>query len=209
MFHVEPQTNDASSEPGDSPATTPANDPADAIANALSRIRGPRRGRGGTGRGPRGEHGPHGGRWGAGPHGPGPHGQYAGGPPGEDWAAAVAGRGAGAPAIVRMLETLASADTPLSVSAIGEAIGVDQPRASRLVKQGVARELVRREADPEDARRTRIALTDAGRRFASGLRGRRRESLTRALEGFTETERHELARLLGKLADNWPARDAI
>lgn len=181
------------------------NDPADAIANALSRLRGPRRGHGGTGRGGRGEHGP----WrGVGPHGPGPHGLLQGGPHGADWADSVAGRGTGAPAIVRMLEALAAADAPLSVSAIGEAIGVDQPRASRLVKQGVSRDLVRREADPEDARRTRIALTEAGRRFASGLRGRRRESLARALEGFTEDEQHELARLLGKLADNWPARDA-
>ncbi len=189
MFHVEPQTND----------------PADAIANALSRIRGPRRGHGGMGRGPHG-----GGPWrGAGPHGPGPHGLPPGGPQHPDWAAAMAGPGTGAPAIVRMLEALAAADAPLSVSAIGEAIGVDQPRASRLVKQGAARELVRREADPEDARRTRIALTETGRRFASGLRGRRRESLTRALEGFTEAEQHELARLLVKLADNWPARDSI
>lgn len=205
MFHVEPTTNN----PANDPASDPADDPADAIANAIARIRGPRRGRGGMGRGPHGEHGEHGERRGAGPHGPGPHGLFAGGPPGDDWAAAAGGRGTGAPAIVRMLEALAAADAPLSVSAIGEAIGVDQPRASRLVKQGAARDLVRREADPEDARRTRIALTDAGRRFTSGLRGRRRESLARALEDFTEAEQHELARLLGKLADNWPARDAI
>ncbi|WP_449281935.1 MarR family winged helix-turn-helix transcriptional regulator [Leucobacter sp.] len=194
---MEPQTTD----PAD-----PANDPADAIANALSRLRGPRRGGpGGMGRGPHGARrglGPQG----FGPHGPGPHGQFGGGPRGEDWAAPE--RGAGAPAIVRMLEALATADAPLSVSEIGEAIGVDQPRASRLVKQGAARDLVRREADPEDARRTRIALTEAGRRFASGLRGRRRESLARALEGFSEAEQRELARLLGKLADNWPGRDA-
>ncbi|CAH0262552.1 Transcriptional regulator SlyA [Microbacterium oxydans] len=102
-----------------------------------------------------------------------------------------------------MLEALAAASTPLSVSALGEAIGVDQPRASRLVQQGVDHGLVRREADPDDARRTRIALTDEGRRFARGLRGERREHLGRALESFTDEERIELARLLNKLADNW------
>ncbi|CAH0147369.1 Transcriptional regulator SlyA [Microbacterium sp. Bi121] len=102
-----------------------------------------------------------------------------------------------------MLDALAAASEPLSVSALGEAIGVDQPRASRLVQQGVQRGLVQREADPEDGRRTRIALTDEGRRIARGMRGERREVLSKALESFTDEEKNELARLLAKLADNW------
>lgn len=105
---------------------------------------------------------------------------------------------------MRMLETLANADEALSVGAIGEAIGVDQPRASRLVQQAAARELVLREADPSDARRTRIALTKRGRAIARGARGARRESLSTALEHFTEAERADLARLLAKLANHWP-----
>ncbi len=109
----------------------------------------------------------------------------------------------GAPAWMRMLEALAAASAPLSVSELGEAVGVDQPRASRLVQQGVERGFVRREADPEDARRTRIALTDAGSRIARGAKGERREALSRALESFTADERNELARLLNKLADHW------
>lgn len=104
---------------------------------------------------------------------------------------------------MRMLEALAAASDPLSVSALGEAIGVDQPRASRLVQQGVQRGFVQREADPDDARRTRIALTAEGRAFASGMRGERRQVLSRALESFTDEESRELARLLSKLADNW------
>lgn len=109
----------------------------------------------------------------------------------------------GGPAWARMLDALAAASEPLSVSALGEAIGVDQPRASRLVQQGVQRGLVRREADPDDARRTRIALTDEGRKLARGMRGERREALARALESFTDDEARELARLLSKLAENW------
>lgn len=108
-----------------------------------------------------------------------------------------------APAWMRMLEALAAASGPLSVSALGEAVGVDQPRASRLVQQGVERGFLRREVDPDDARRTRIALTEEGRRIARGARGERRETLTHALQAFTDEERTELARLLGKLADNW------
>lgn len=119
------------------------------------------------------------------------------------WMADPSGR-MGGPARMRMLDALAAASAPLSVSALGEAIGVDQPRASRLVQQGVERGYVRREADPDDARRTRIALTDEGRALVRGMRGERRQTLATALAAFTDDERIELARLLNKLADNWP-----
>lgn len=181
-------------------------DPAEAIAQALSRLRGRRPGQ--REHGPRGRGGPHG--WPGGGH-DGPHaddahehiGHHRGHPGMPPWMADPSGR-LGGPARMRMLEALASAPEPLSVSALGQAIGVDQPRASRLVQQGVQGGFVRREADPDDARRTRIALTDEGRRLARGLRGERRELLTQALAPFTDDERTELARLLTKLADNWP-----
>ena len=184
-------------------------DPAEAIAQALSRLRGRRpgeRGPGGRGSGRgRGHGGPHG--WHGGPHGDGDevhdhfdhHRGHPGMPP---WMADPSGR-LGGPARMRMLEALAAASSPMSVSDLGAAIGVDQPRASRLVQQGVEHGFVRREADPDDARRTRIALTDEGRRLARGMRGERRELLTTALASFTDDERVELARLLNKLADNW------
>ncbi|MFB7249659.1 MarR family winged helix-turn-helix transcriptional regulator [Microbacterium sp. NPDC056234] len=161
-------------------------DPAAEIAEALARLRG-RRPHGHGHGGPHGHHGgPHEGR----PFRPGP------------WAGGPGGRFA-APAWMRMLEALAAASAPLSVSELADAVGVDQPRASRLVQQGVERGFVQREADPDDGRRTRIALTDAGVRVARGARGERRQALSRALEAFTDTERTELARLLNKLADNW------
>ncbi|WP_426187254.1 MarR family winged helix-turn-helix transcriptional regulator [Microbacterium sp. TWP3-1-2b2] len=176
-------------------------DPAETIAQALSRLRGRRPhgpGRGGP-HGMRGDIGDHHGHG----HGHGDHaplGRRGIVPP--PWVGGPGGR-LGGPAWIRMLEALAAASEPLSVSALGEAVGVDQPRASRLVQQGVQRGLVQREADPDDARRTRIALTDAGRKIARGMRGERREVLSKALESFTEDESRELARLLSKLADNW------
>lgn len=109
------------------------------------------------------------------------------------------------PARMRVLEVLASSDHPLTVSELGEAIGVDQPRASRLVQQGVEFGLVRREADPDDARRTRIVLTDKGEAFVRGFRDQRRDAITTALTSFTDGERADLARLLTKLADSWPS----
>ena len=151
--------------------------------------------------------GPHG--WHGGPHpdhfdhGDGHrHAGHPGMPGMPPWASDPSGR-FGGPARTRMLEALAAASAPLSVSDLGAAIGVDQPRASRLVQQGVAHGLVRREADPDDARRTRIALTDEGRTVARGMRGERREALNKALAAFTDDEREQLATLLNKLADNW------
>ncbi|KJL40544.1 MarR family protein [Microbacterium terrae] len=107
---------------------------------------------------------------------------------------------------MRLLEALAAASHPLTVGEIADAVGVDQPRASRLVQQAVHLELVRREADPDDARRTRVALTDAGAALARGFRGERRDAVRTALTEFTDAERAELARLLTKLADAWPGR---
>lgn len=179
---------------------TAPDDPVEQIFAALARLRGRRRPRpgedGDTGHG-RGRHGhfPPGGGfspWGGGfPPGPPP------------WVDGGHGRLAG-PARMRMLEALAAASDPLSVSELGDAIGVDQPRASRLVQQGVEMGLVRREADPADARRTRIALTDQGRSLVRGFRGERRETITTALDGFTDAERAEFARLITKFAEAWP-----
>lgn len=166
-------------------------DPADDIAAALARLRGGRprppwdRGRNTWGAGPHA---------GGGPHGGGPHGM----PP---WMGAHRGPGLGR---LRLLEALAAASHALSISEAADAIGVDQPRASRLVQQVVEAGLARREPDPEDARRARVALTDAGVALVRSFRGERRAAVDTALAGFTEDERVELARLLAKLADAWP-----
>lgn len=121
-----------------------------------------------------------------------------------DWRGKFGGGRFGGRAQLRLLITLAQAGRPLGVSAIGEAIGVDQPRASRLVSQGVELGLLQREADPEDARRTLIALTDKGRAISSRFRGAQRESVDQALDGFSDEERVLLAQLLSRLADAWP-----
>lgn len=174
-------------------------DPGEAIADALGRIRGRRGGPWRGGPAPDGSGAPpaFGRGGGEGHHHHGPFSR--GGPP---WAGPH-GR-PGGPALVRLLETVAGSSVPLSVSEIGEAIGVDQPRASRLVQQGVDHGLLRREADPEDARRTRIALTEQGTALARGVRGQRREAVTQALAALTPAEQAELARLLTKFAEGWP-----
>ncbi|WP_164515515.1 MarR family winged helix-turn-helix transcriptional regulator [Microbacterium sp. 10M-3C3] len=190
-----------------------APDPVDAIAAALARLRGPRPAPPWEGKGPwegrgawRGGHGPHD------PDGHGSHGgrRGVGGPGGQagPWGAGGPWAMRGGPraglARLRLLDALAAAEHPLSVGEAAEAIGVDQPRASRLVQQGEELGLLRREPDPDDARRTRIALTDAGAAFVRGFRDQRRDAVQSALADFSEAERAELARLLAKLADAWP-----
>ncbi len=105
---------------------------------------------------------------------------------------------------MRLLEALAAANGPLAVSDIATAVGVDQPRASRLVQQSVELGLVRREADPDDARRTLVALTDDGKRLGRGMRGQRRDMISTALEALTAAERAEFVRLLTKFSAAWP-----
>lgn len=168
-------------------------DPVDAITSALTRLRGRRR--------PRPPWDPA--ERGAAPH---HHGRGHGAPP---WAGGAGGPGAGGRfggiARLRLLDALAEASSSLTVSEVASAIGVDQPRASRLVQQAVDLGFAQREADPDDARRTRVALTDQGRATLRAFRGERRDAVGEALAGFTDAERSELARLLTKLADAWPA----
>lgn len=115
------------------------------------------------------------------------------------------GRGAGGPALGRLLVTLAASGHSLSVSDIAEIIGVDQPRASRLVAQGVEFGFLRREADPADARRTRIQLTEQGAAVALRMRGQRGDAVRAALREFSDDEREQLASLLTRFVDAWPS----
>lgn len=135
---------------------------------------------------------------GGGPWGRGHHGHH-GGPPHGDHG--PMGRFA---ARFRLLEALAAASAPLSVSELADRIGVDQPRASRLVQAAVAEGHVRREANAADARRTDIVLTNAGRALVAQARGARVDAVETALAEFTDDERAQLAALLSKLADAWP-----
>lgn len=135
-------------------------------------------------------------------HGDGAHEGH-----GHDHGHLHARRGPGGPALRRLLWVLAASDVPLSVSDIAERIGVDQPRASRLVAQAVEFGFVRREADPEDARRIRIVPTGEGTEMANRLRGQRGEAVREALAGFSETEQQQLATLLERLADAWPSEN--
>ena len=107
---------------------------------------------------------------------------------------------------IRLLEFLAAADAGarVGISEIAEAVGVDQPRASRLVADGAARGFVTRSVDPRDARKSIVELTDAGRQMLSTVRAGRTSAVTDALTGFTPDETARFAELLTRFAEAWP-----
>ena len=91
----------------------------------------------------------------------------------------------------------------MSVSEIAEVIGVDQPRASRLVNDSAERGLVTRRADERDARRSVVELTEAGRAMLSSTNERRRTAVTDAMAGFTEEETAVFAALFSRFVAGW------
>lgn len=191
--------------PGDRPGAgdggPEASDPVAAVEAALVAMRRDQ-GRGRLQR--RGEHGgPHHG------HGlqadrHGHHGHHHGDAPAEAPRRGRGGPGLAQAARFRLLDALEAAPQPPSVGQLADAIGVDQPRASRLVQAAVEAGHARREVDPSDARRSAIVLTAAGRRVLAGARDTRRGAVETALAGFTPAEAAEFARLLSRFVAAWP-----
>lgn len=102
------------------------------------------------------------------------------------------------------LQASAKAGSSMSISALAEAVGVDQPRASRLVQEGVERGLVRRIQDPSDARRALIELTTAGRNLITEVRDHRRSAVEDAIASFTPEEAQTFANLFDRFVRAWP-----
>jgi DNA-binding MarR family transcriptional regulator len=65
---------------------------------------------------------------------------------------------------------------------------------------------VRREADPTDARRSILVITEAGRAVLTDAHDRRRTAIDAALADFTETERADFAALFTRFVEAWTAR---
>lgn len=105
----------------------------------------------------------------------------------------------------RMLHAIVRSEAPRSITDLGHAIGVDQPRASRLVQSLADAGLVRRIPDPTDGRRVVIEATKAGHAHIAAHAEARAAEVASAAEALTPAERAELARLLAKLAEAWPA----
>ncbi|MGV9428608.1 MarR family winged helix-turn-helix transcriptional regulator [Streptomyces sp. NPDC003656] len=120
-------------------------------------------------------------------------------------ATAAAGLSLDRPAM-GVLVTLHMADRPLRVGEIAERMQVVGPHVTRQVQELERRGLVRRIADPHDRRASLIEPTtdgaDAANRYAASLVG----WFSQAVADWSEQDRNDLARLLGRLVDDVTAR---
>lgn len=100
------------------------------------------------------------------------------------------------PTLFGVLDAVEDRDGACSVSDVAAALGVDQPRASRLVLRAAEEGWVTRAPDPADARRTLLALTAAGREQVDRTHRLRQEVFARAMADWPVADRVEFARLL-------------
>jgi DNA-binding MarR family transcriptional regulator len=119
-------------------------------------------------------------------------------------ARAAAGVDLDRPGYTLLLRLAACGGTRLSL--LAEMLGLDlstvSRKAARLEEQG----LLERAPDPDDARAVLVHLSDAGRRAVEQLSAARRVRLAAAIEHWSEEDRAELGRLVGRRMDDLLAR---
>ncbi|MFF0631801.1 MarR family winged helix-turn-helix transcriptional regulator [Nocardia sp. NPDC004151] len=110
--------------------------------------------------------------------------------------AARAGGPAVDPTLFGVLDAVEAREGEVVVTDIATALGVDQPRASRLVARAVAEGLVERRADQADARRVHLHLTATARTTLDRAHANRQAAFDAATAGWPDRDRTEFARLL-------------
>ncbi|WP_431969229.1 MarR family winged helix-turn-helix transcriptional regulator [Nocardia sp. bgisy134] len=120
---------------------------------------------------------------------------------------ALAGESRVPAAVFRVLDAASSIENA-TVGALAPALGVDQPRASRLVAHAVSEGWLERVADQRDGRKAVLRPTELGRRILAAAHRRRAAATAAAMAHWTERERAEFARLLGRFVDAMDAADA-
>jgi DNA-binding MarR family transcriptional regulator len=105
--------------------------------------------------------------------------------------------------VLDAIEAATEQGRAMTVNGVADALGVDQPRASRLVARAVGDGLVRRGADPADGRRSVLALTARGQRVLDDGHQVRRDAVRAAVADWSPEDRETFARLLGAYVHSW------
>ncbi|QIS08348.1 MarR family winged helix-turn-helix transcriptional regulator [Nocardia arthritidis] len=92
---------------------------------------------------------------------------------------------------------------PMRSGALAAALHSDASTVSRQVAQLVARELVVRQADPEDGRATVLVVTEEGHATVELMRKRRAENMGRVMADWPPRQRAEFAALLRQFVDDY------
>lgn len=105
-----------------------------------------------------------------------------------------------------VLIALRTAGSPLRIGEIAERQQVAGPHVTRTVTTLEQRGMVRRVTDPADHRARLVELSDAGAAAADRYLQATLRWFTRALADWSEEDRRELGRLLGRLVDDITTR---
>jgi DNA-binding MarR family transcriptional regulator len=89
-----------------------------------------------------------------------------------------------------------------TVTEAATAMGIDQPRASRLATRALDAGLLRRAADQTDGRRSPLVLTPSGHEALDQIHAFRQQVIADATDGWDTTDRAVLARLLTRFVDD-------
>jgi DNA-binding MarR family transcriptional regulator len=98
--------------------------------------------------------------------------------------------------VLDVLEAAERTDAQATVSGVAEALGVDQPRASRLVAAAVDAGFVRRLADRSDGRRVVLVRTARGRAMSDKVHQFRRSVFAAAMSSWSRADTAAFAHLL-------------
>jgi DNA-binding MarR family transcriptional regulator len=111
-------------------------------------------------------------------------------------------------AVTSVVDAIEQNPEQATVSTVGAALGIDQPRASRLVARAVEAGLVTRTADQLDGRRALLALTRRGTEHARSVHRFRQATLTEVMADWTPRQVTTFARLLTRFVDSYTERVA-
>lgn len=108
-------------------------------------------------------------------------------------------------AVYELLDVVAAADRPPTVTEAATALGIDQPRASRLTAQALEAGLLRRRADQADGRRSLLEPTADGRRATEEIQAFRARVVAEVTAGWDPDDRAALAKLLARFTADFSA----
>jgi DNA-binding MarR family transcriptional regulator len=104
--------------------------------------------------------------------------------------------------VLDVIEEAEESGDAVTVTSVAAALGMDQPRASKLVAAAVSAGLVRREADQADGRRALLVRTPSGRRLSEEIHAFRQRVIEDVVAEWPAVDRAEFARLFTKFVSS-------
>lgn len=109
------------------------------------------------------------------------------------------------PSLTAVVDAVEQNAGEATVTTVAAAIGVDQPRASRLVARAVEAGLVARTADQLDGRRVLLTLTRRGTEHAARVHRFRQSIFAEAMADWSPHQITTFARQLTRFVDSYAA----